>query len=314
MIEYTLDNFEEIIYGGIDYTLSEEVKQNIIKISEKVGAPEYIRTPQFEKKDKKRDKLNKKDINIECEWETIRNFEITKKNKSEGIDIIIDKVRKIINKVTEKTYNNLLPLVIKELDELWGPDAAEEICDAQDVKKLNDSIFLMLSETIFYSKLYALLYKQLLDKYDDINVELDNYIFDYKNKIKEIKYCNPQTDYDEFCRLNKINEKINATGVFLVNLEEFEKIKLEDIVSIIKLIQDSIINLLNQENKTEIIQELSEILGNMVITGKERLRLSDEWSTIFHNIDKISQLKVKDFNSLSNKTIFRHMDIMDAFM
>ena len=141
-IIYTFEDIEDIINNGIDYKLSKNILDQIQLISDKVGAPEYIKTPQFDKREKRKNKDNKRII-LNDDWEDIRNFEITERKKNEGIDLTIDTVRKIINKITEKTYDNLYPKLILSLDELEDKDF-----NMEDIDKLADSIFVILSQTL----------------------------------------------------------------------------------------------------------------------------------------------------------------------
>ena len=47
---YKKTDFERIQYEGFSYTLSPEVLKIIQGIADQVGSPEYVKTPQFEKK------------------------------------------------------------------------------------------------------------------------------------------------------------------------------------------------------------------------------------------------------------------------
>ena len=69
---------------------------------------------------------------------------------------------------------------------------------------------------------------------------------------------------------------------------------------------------MNEDNKIEIIQQLGEIYGNMIIQGKENLIKYENWDKIYNNIKLISSYKIKDYKSLSNKFIFKNMDILDV--
>ena len=69
---------------------------------------------------------------------------------------------------------------------------------------------------------------------------------------------------------------------------------------------------MNEDNKTEIIQELGEIYGNMIIQGKENLVKHENWHKIYDNIKLICSYKIKDYKSLSNKFKFKSMDILDV--
>ena len=169
------------------------------------------------KKNNKREKRKNKDnkrIILNDDWEDIRNFEITERKKNEGIDLTIDTVRKIINKITEKTYDNLYPKLILSLDELEDKDF-----NMEDIDKLADSIFVILSQTKFYGKMYSQLFKSLKEKYLFLDKILDVRLNNFKNLVDSITYINPNIDYDNFCKNNKINEKFTIFKLDLIHFK-----------------------------------------------------------------------------------------------
>jgi hypothetical protein len=305
-IIYTFEDIENIINNGIDYKLNKNILDQIQLISDKVGAPEYIKTPQFDKREKRKNRDNKRVI-LNDDWEDIRNFEITERKKNEGIDLTIDSVRKILNKITEKTYDNLYPNLIQSLDELEDKDF-----NTEDIDKLADSIFVILSQTKFYGKMYSQLFKSLKEKYSFLEKILDIRLNNFKNVIDSIVYINPNIDYDNYCKNNKINEKINSEAIFYVNLLNINDIPIENTIDIINYLINKSLKLLDEDDKTEIIQELGEIYGNMIIQGKENLVKYENWQQIYDKIKLISSYKIKDYKSLSNKFIFKNMDILDV--
>lgn len=305
-IIYTFEDIENIINNGIDYKLNKNILDQIQLISDKVGAPEYIKTPQFDKREKRKSRDNKRVI-LNDDWEDIRNFEITERKKNEGIDLTIDSVRKILNKITEKTYDNLYPNLIQSLDELEDKDF-----NTEDIDKLADSIFVILSQTKFYGKMYSQLFKSLKEKYSFLEKVLEIRLNNFKNVIDSIVYINPNIDYDNYCKNNKINEKINSEAIFYVNLLNINDIPIENTIDIINYLINKSLKLLDEDDKIEIIQELGEIYGNMIIQGKENLVKYENWQQIYDKIKLISSYKIKDYKSLSNKFKFKNMDILDV--
>ena len=97
MQRYTLSDFYKILEEGIDNKIEEETMQIINLLSNKVGAPEYIKTPQFKSKinytssnsnsnsNSGRRKKKSQEIN-DNDWETIRNFQATELKKIEGVE------------------------------------------------------------------------------------------------------------------------------------------------------------------------------------------------------------------------------------
>ena len=96
---YTLETINDIIFQGFDYALPEVTMKLISEIALKVGAPDYVRTPVFQKRENplkselhqqvlQKDSYKKKKGNKSMEivndddWDVIRNvhqnFQATK--------------------------------------------------------------------------------------------------------------------------------------------------------------------------------------------------------------------------------------------
>jgi hypothetical protein len=141
LAKYTVDDFERIKNNGFSYTLSPETMAIIQALAEQVGAPEYIKTPQFTRVDvkegtgagsgsgagsgtgsgyqynKKRRGPKTQEVNDE-DWDAVRNFKNTLLVKKEGVGAVIDQIRKHLNKMTSKTYDNLRDCIIKDIEGL----------------------------------------------------------------------------------------------------------------------------------------------------------------------------------------------------
>lgn len=294
---YYLADYEKIINASINYTLENSVINIIQELSEQVGAPGYVKTPHFT------NNIHNKDNRVY--QNEILKFETTHKLKSEGIDISIDLIRKLLNKITVTTYNDLFPLLLDELNKFSSFSDEEN-------SKLGKIIFSFVSETPFYSELYAKLFSELYIKYPFLKNELTNKICLFNQSINEITYYNPDINYDAFCKNNKENTRRKSIAVFFVNLAKEKIIEIDKVYDIIIMIQDSITSKLNQDSAKEIIDELSEISGDMILSGKDFINNGDRWKKIVLFVETISKMKVKQHKSLSNKAIFKHMDVIDA--
>ena len=78
-MKYTLDFFEN---NDFKYVLTQEIIDSINFLAKKVGAPTYIKTPNFKKKTK-------------SNWESLRNFKIT---KLEVKDAKLTEISQLLNK------------------------------------------------------------------------------------------------------------------------------------------------------------------------------------------------------------------------
>ena len=222
MTRYHLSDFENKINSGFKCELPAEILDIIQKLADQVGAPEYIKTPQFVRKEgnsngyrnrNRRRKQKATELSDEA-WNEIRNFEATKRVEREGIDKSIDNVRKAMNKISNKTYDTLKETIFTELKTIvdTGIDT-----DGEDLNKLVDSLFRIASQNGFYSELYAKLYAELVESYDFIKTPLEKSVAGFITGLNTIKYVSPDEDYDKFCKNNKDNTVRRAVGGFFVN-------------------------------------------------------------------------------------------------
>jgi hypothetical protein len=324
-VVYKLTDFDQIKKNGISYILPQTTIDVIKQISTNVGAPEYVKTPHFDKKSGYRNNNSHnshpiKGINID-NWNATRNFKPTVMEKKKGIELSVDKIRKSLNKITDKTYDKMLLQIIEEIDLIFKEHGTTENSDnvettdfMDQVKRIGDSIFDIASGNGFYSRMYAKLSKALMDKYEFMNdifkykINDDTYLFD------DYAYCSPDSDYDQFCKNNKINEKRRALGLFYINLMMEGIVGEDKIIKLIETIQQILIQEIAKENNSNIAEEMSEFVYIMITNGLPILKRTKEtntWKEIIERVKLISCKKHKSEPSITNKTIFKHMDIMN---
>ena len=323
---YKLAEFAKIKKNGFSYLLPQETLDIIKKISTSVGAPEYIKTPQFEKRNHKHN--NKyhhnnnsttpiKDITIE-NWNASRNFIPTVMEKKKGIELSVDKIRKSLNKITDKTYDKMLAQIIEEIDLIFKEHGTTENGNnietdefKKEVNRIGDSIFDIASGNGFYSKMYAKLSKALMDKYEFMNDIFKNKINNDTYLFSDYAYCSPDSDYDQFCKNNKLNEKRRALGLFYINLMIEGILQPSMIITIIEEIQESLLKNILKPDNSNIVEEMSEFLYIVISNGFTILKSNKEWEKIMKCVNIISSKTHKSEPSITNKTIFKHMDIQN---
>jgi hypothetical protein len=319
-MKYTLENFSNILFNGFEIKLPDETLNIISDIAQHVGSPSYIKTPVFNKREvgpakttqqmssdgagykKKRRNKNSENMNDD-DWESIRNFQATKIEQKVGIDSKIVIIRSLINKITDKTYADLSNKIIETLDELIQDDTSE-----YEMMKVGNSIFDIASNNRFYSKLYADLYAVLINRYEIIKTVFEKSFNTFLELFQNIEHVNPEEDYNKFVKINEENEKRKALSSFFVNLMSNGIITKEKIIEITCDLMDKVLNLIKEENKKSVVDEITEnisLLYNKDIF--EKVRVNDE--LFVDIINKLSLCKVKTYPSLSNKSIFKYMDL-----
>ncbi len=320
---YNAEDFNQIMFEGFNYELSPETIALIQNLADQVGAPEYVRTPQFPKRDRGgyggdsrggrgggRRRNRAQEISDD-DWEQIRTFQATEIAKKEGIDASIDLIRKHLNKMSDKTYDSLSAKIFEELCNVASDENPSEEVLAE-CKKVGDAVFGIASSNLFYSEMYAKLYKELMARFPFMEGIFNSNFESFGAVFKTIEYCSPDEDYDRFCEINKMNEQRRALSAFYVNLMNMEVISTEAIADITREVQSHFTALSKKEDKKPIVDELSEVIYILVTNGAGKLEDEDCWDEIVSHVENISKMKVKDAPSITNKAIFKHMDIMDA--
>jgi hypothetical protein len=332
MMRYNLTDFHNITFNGFEIKLPEDTLSIISEIAQQVGSPTYIRTPTFAKKENvasssikygstgftgpdsgfKRRKRNKNVESVNDEdWETIRSFQATKIEQKTGIDSKIDLLRTCLNKLTDKNYDELIEKIVDNFEELVKNDTSDE-----DMLKVGNSIFDIASNNRFFSKMYADLYALLIKKFEVMKVIFENSLDTFLELFKTIEYVESEQDYDRFCKINKDNEKRKALSLFFVNLCSNKIISEEKIVVIACDLMKQVVNLIKENNKKNEVDEITEniaILYNKTIfeNCSPDVDQKIENELFIDIIHRLSLCKVKTYPSLSNKSIFKYMDMID---
>lgn len=207
----------------------------------------------------------------------------------------IDEIRKNMNKLSERTFESLKDKIIDDL----------ENTDPASVAEL---MFTIASGNAFYSNLYARLYKIICDRFNVIDPpKTPDFVF-----FSPIEHCNPNDDYDRYCEITKTNERRRALALFCVNLMNEGAVDSTIVYDLLEDIRKRIDSSVATTNGKPITDELSELLYIVIVNSKERLRNDNRWREYVRYIEKMTSLKQTPENGLTNKCIFKCMDLLDA--
>lgn len=326
-MRYNLNYFNETIFNGFNYELPGETVKIISELSLEVGSPSYVKTPIFQKREnpmkvepllstvkeaggfkKKRSTKNLEVFNDE-DWDSLRTFQTTKIEEKIGIDGVIDNIRSILNKFTDKNYIDMLAKIFTVLDTIILDNNSSD-----EISKVSFTIFEIASTNRYYSKIYADLYSDIINKYDMMKGEVEKSLDKIMDLFTTIEYIDSKVDYDKFCEINKTNEKRKALCSFFVNLSLNGIIPNKTITNITRNLLNQIYTFISDEDKKNEADELTE---NVALLYKKELYCGArdyeliDGNTIIEIIEIIAHSKVKDYKSLTNKTIFKFMDMID---
>ena len=332
--KYTLEQINAISVAGFNYELSQETINMINFLTEKIGSNSVVTNNHFHKKEPpavvtasfnddsyshmgagsgssagKRRKNNKNMEVFSEDWNTIRNFQATVIEQKTGINAHIDQIRLHLNKLTDKSFLDIREKIIVSIDKILELETDTSVL----CSSLGVAIYDIASSNKFYSKIYADLYAELISKYSWLRPVFDVSFSEVDELYKNIVYFDPDKDYDKFCDMNKKNDKRRANTQFFVNLALNGFISKSSVVDIFKTLLEIVLDLIDQPNKKNEVDELTENIA--ILFNKELIEYTDadkiNGKTIIELITMLAKSKSKDFKSLSNKAIFKFMDLIE---
>lgn len=337
MTRYTLQDAQNITFNGFDVEIPEETIKLIQELTTQVGSPTYVKTPTFPKKEeishsssssqysgngagagagtgfgyKKKKGVSKGvDFVKDSDWETLRTFHTTKIEQKVGLDAEIDIIRSYLNKMTDKNYNELKDQVVCILDKL----VEGEICN-ENMLRVTNTIFDIASNNRFFSKLYADLYCVLMNKYEIMHQTFENSFNNFMELFSVIEYVDADKDYDKFCKVNKNNEMRKSLSMFFVNLCNNGVLSIDKLMGLLQGMLLQVVTLRNEKSKKCEVDEFTEniyILYNKTVLEKAVVsNYMVNGISITETIQSLACCKAKDYLSLSNKAIFKYMDIVE---
>jgi len=331
VLKYNLKDITDISFSGFSYEISEEhvtiinylcsqvgsqgLLSNVFQKSDTSRVTDNSNSPNsiFKNNNKKRRGNKGMEINAE-DWESLRTFQTTKIEQKNGIDNDIDQIRLLLNKLTDRTFLDMREKIIEKINTL--ENNLEE-----DYKKVGNMIYETASTNKFYSKIFADLFAELVSKYAWLKQIFDEKYNNIMEQYKHIQYFDPDEDYDKFCDMNKVNEKRKAVTSFFVNLSLNGLVDKKYIVRILKDLLENVMELIVIQNRKNEVDELTENIAilfnkdildlvlNLEDNNVSELLVNDK--SIIEIITLLAKCKAKDYVSLSNKAIFKYMDLIE---
>ena len=290
--KYTIKDFNIILKHMIIENLDDDVKNKLDILCEQLVIED-------KDKDKNNYYKNKKNYNSNnLQWQSIRNFQKTKIVKN---DLDFD-VRNILNKITDNNYDGQKNELINMINNISKDDNYEKKLD-----NIYNIIKDIIKNNIYFSIIYAKLCRQLFDinkffleKVIKDGKELSNYLLLIDNN-------KDKNNYNNLCNYNKNNDQKKSILLFFVNIFKNDKenfnILTKILDEILEKFEKNIIEIEEKENNEDLTELLFIIMTNII-------DLDDKYKK---KLIEISNYKVKNYAGLSNKIIFKLMDILDKY-
>lgn len=324
-MRYTLKDFTDITFNGFDIKLPEETLVIITELSQQVGSPTYVKTPTFHKREnvlkmggsdsvgggefKRKKKGRPTEVLNDDDWETLRTFQATKMEQKVGIDAQIDLMRSWLNKMSDKMYVEPFDKIIEILNQLITDGISDE-----DMLRVGTTIFDIASNNRFYSKLYADLYTKLIENYQVMRNIFNENLESFMELFNCIEYVDSEKDYDKFCKINKDNERRKALSLFFVNLTINKIISEDKLKEMASSLLTRLLTFILEENRKNEVDEITENIALLYSYNKQLYDTCEEkfdGISFGEMIQKLAHCKAKTYPSLSNKAIFKFMDLVE---
>lgn len=336
-LKYNLEQINSIINKGFVFEIPEDTIQNINYLCSELGTSQIL-SNIFEKKEfvnnftndsnlsltkssfGKKKRGNKSMEATDEEWESLRTFQTTKIEQKVGIGAEIDQLRLFLNKLTDKTFLDIREKIIEKINYI----ISTESFNMDESEKVAEIIYTISSTNKFYSKIFADLYAELVTMFNWLKPVFDKNLFMTIDLFKNIEYCDPQVDYDKFCDNNKQNDKRRAVITFYLNLAKNGFIGKKYIIVLMKNLLEIVMDFIENSDKKNEVDELTENVS--ILYDKEMFdeyfndndndpedseyTLSND-ETILDTITSLAKMKAKDYPGLSNKSIFKYMDMVE---
>ena len=251
---YTLSQIRGILDAGLSFTLSDTVMQNIVKLSTDMGLSPPPANPRIVIP-----KLSTKQEDV-----FVRRKEPTSSlPKLVGLEAAIATIRLTMNKVTAKTVITAQETMIQLLE-----NTMETM--PENIGHITSYLFEIMSGNKINSRPLEDMMCVLCRQFPVINPLVDRYVAAVSDNYRDIRYVDPDEDYDEYCVTNAQNQRRRAKSLFLVNLVRAGAYPTSTVVHLLTILVDTIYAQKDMVEKKFINNELIEHVEIMCVEDMMR--------------------------------------------
>jgi hypothetical protein len=233
---------------------------------------------------------------------------IVPKNHTQQTKIGLDTIKLNLNKLTDKNYLDI-SVKIENMIEEWLKNDATSV----EIEKMGELIFTIASNNRMFSKVYADLYCHLSNKIQIISDTFYPNFVKYCELFDNISEVVTQDDYDEFCKMNILNENRRSISLFMVNLTKNNMIKSNELFKIISNLITRLNEMIMSPDKVSITQELVDNIIILYDDGtiyKDNDYFSLENNIVLDTIRMIATTNKINMLGINSKTKFKCMDYL----
>lgn len=243
------------------------------------------------------------------EWDAmLAASSVIKQKDKEGLEKDLTSIRTLMNKISTKNYETQQVVITAAIEKYMQDSNGEE----DDVAKLFKSMMDIVGTNKFFSELYANLFKVWFIAFPAFLPMWEKHRNTVMHSIDDICYIDPNTDYDGYCNYTKINDKRKAYTTFIGNLCKKGAISQESVCEILEYYLQKTLEYMDVDGRTTEVEEITENVHILTQLVHSTMSENGVWNeTISPILIRISQMKMREHASLSNRAVFKYMDIIE---
>jgi len=319
MSYYTIADFKNLIFNGINMKLDDSIKTILRDLSSKLTTNDNedvnyqnVKRRNEEPIIKKGYNNNNKQHDCNAEWGEMRNFKTTIIEKKQGIEKKINEIRIALNKFSVKSKEEQTTTIVNLIDGVVNEENTE---NDENMNKIIGFIFNIASSNAFFSEIYAELYMKLVNKYSIFGSKITDLVENYKKSYNEIKPVDPNDDYDGYCGYVKLNDNRKAMTTFMCYLTKYNVLDGDTLLSITDYIVDLLPVMAERDDAISVVDEYSDNLYILITTVYELFENNINFNKVtVEKLRVISKFRKSDsvrYKSISSRASFKIMDLLD---
>lgn len=203
---------------------------------------------------------------------------------------------KLLNKVTDKTYEKLKDEIISII---MTAENASEVCD---------NFFKIVNTNSVHCHLYAKLYNAVIQKEPKYKNTLRAKTTEYMRTFDNVNFVSSNEDYDAYCLYIKHIGSIKNFTLFLVKCVNENVLELSDVGAIIQCFQENILSNISNSEESYKNETYTSNIHTLIKEMHLQIRTSTEWGVILSNHQKIISISGE---GKTKKMTFNLMDTSD---
>lgn len=287
MIQYTVENIDAANKYN-RYQLSGEITTAIDYYTKMVSAPTYSKTPQF---------MVKKSIIID--------------NNRDRITTLQDSIKKILNKITDRTYTKLIDELITNMKILVdiASKSQPDITTESVITTTISQIFANFFTSSMNIDMNIDMYYRLAAEFSDVERYFERFVIEVETLYNSAEVCRT-ISFDEMDRVSKINNIIKNKIRFFCRLEKRGKVSRELMNRYIISYQERFQSMLMEQHAKMDCDEIAELILTFLSEKACLDRNNSLEKTILDNINRVIESDITTTKSLSNKIILKHKNAL----